>query len=287
MGILKKIAKGLGSAIFILSLISAISVGSLSQFTEYEKIKPLFVELLQVQMESQIPITEISGIQIPEGVETVEVAESDVLYQLLSDACEGRDSADIPLGEAEAGGFGGVSTITINCTEFRELEEQNITATKYLTTLVAESIFDSFYYRKYDCGFLECIRKGDILVIMSAKGNEFFNNIKLTLWLGAAIGAVMIFVFSEGWPERLKSFGWPMTLTGLSYLLMGLAKNVIVESLSVLSGAEQAGVEPTHVIDIFMKPMMDRFLIVLIVGIVLTTSGYILGYYQKRKSRKK
>jgi len=274
MSLAKKAGKSFGTALFMVALMTAISVNSLSQFTEYEKMKPMFVDIISIQLERQFPQTGV--------IESAE--EEDEFYQLLSESCEGRESVEFPMDVA--GGIVDIEKVTIDCNEFRLIREQNIPTSRYLAGVVAGSIFDSFYYRKYDCDFIQCMLQGERFVVVSAKGNAFFNSIKLLLWSGVAAGAVLLFVSCDTWADRLKGFGWPMTITGVAYFLIGVVKDSVMGSFPEIAEAEQAGIGVTRVVDMFMKPIVDALLVVLIIGVMLTISGYAVGYYQSRQKKK-
>jgi hypothetical protein len=268
MSVLKKIAKTVGVAIFLLTLSSAIFASSLAEFTRQDVMKPVVVDTLTAQLEKA---AEKSGYT---------QSEYEKIQQTMSDACSGRESIEVPF--SDIGEFGSVTTITINCTELGGLPA-GPTSIKYLFGLVAESIFDGIYFKQYDCEFMYCLKRGDFLVAMSAQGNEFFNSIRLALWVGVAVGTIMILSYSEGWPDRLKGLGWPMIFTGVSYFFIGFVKSMIIDNFPVVTEAKKAGIDITGPIDAVINPTMTSLLILLAVGAIITVAGYALGHYEHKK----
>lgn len=269
---LKKIARSLGIFIFILSLSSALFVSAIAEFTEYDNMKSMLVDILSLQLE-----------QAAGQVESDQL--SDQLYQTLLIACESRDTFEVPL--SEIGEFGDVTSVIINCADFKQLSEGANTM-EYLLDIVAGNVFDSFYYKQYDCEFVDCLQTADYLVIMSAQGNQFFKSVNVVLWAGVVIGSVLIIAYSETWASRLNGFGWPMIFTGASYFFVSFLRTVIFENFPLMSEAEQAGINIAGPIDALMKPMMDSLMMVLTIGVVLIVASYVVGYYEnKRKEEKK
>jgi|GEM_PF-5132370 len=289
MSILKDAIGWIGSFIFAFSLMGMISAHATSQFTDYDKIKHAFIDIMQVQLERHIEqVTEeqiLEEIQLPPGAEYLEIDRPEAIYQLLLETCEGKNNVEIPMDVAGGFGYGDPLPLVIDCNDFKANATSGETAIRYLTGIVAESIFDDFYYKEYDCSFLECVQKGDMFVMLSAKGNEFMNNITILMFVGTGVGAAMIIISYDEWGERLKAFGWPMTLSGLSYFVISVFKNLITERIPAIMGIQQPITELTAVVDMVMKPMMDSLLIVLVVGVALLAGGYIVEYYMEKSSR--
>lgn len=148
----------------------------------------------------------------------------------------------------------------------------------------AGALFDSIYYKEFDCGFIQCVQVGKFDVLLSAQGYEFFNGIKMYLIAAAVASAVVIFVSAETWPARMKGFGVPLIFIGLSYVMLSLVKSNIISKLPFAQEAEQIGISVAPIVDKIIAPMMNSFLIALVVGIVLTAGAYVLEYKEKRRT---
>jgi len=275
MGVLRSIGKAVGGAIFTLSLVSLIVSIGLVQFTEYENMKTIFNEIFSSQIEGGLG--EISPESVgKEAIEGMTEKELGEMYQAFLEMCEGKESVDVPISESG-------ETITIDCNELRAAQSEEEGLEAVIGDVAATSIFDGIYYKEYDCGFLDCIQAGQVGIVISAQGHEFFKRVRLYLAAGVAAGAAIILISAERWSARLKGLGWPLVFTGISYFLMDFTKNIIVPKLPA---AEQAGIDIMSLVDKMIAPIMNIFLIVLVVGVVLTAGGYALAYKEKKEKKK-
>ena len=94
----------------------------------------------------------------------------------------------------------------------------------------------------------------------------------------------MIFVSAETWPARMKGFGAPLIFIGFSYVMLKLIKSKIISQFPFAQEAEQIGISVAPIVDKIIAPMMNSFLIALVVGIVLTAGAYALEYKEKRRT---
>lgn len=292
VGILRSIAKAVGGVVFGISLAGLIFSVGLVEFTKYDSLKSVFSEILVTQIGSAfggVGTTQTTqGLQvtqgtegIPEGVSEEQLEEG---YQRILEMCEGKESVQVQI-PAEAGAIAGI--MTINCSEVRaaaqEMEEGTKSVSEIIGDVTAGAIFDNIYYKKYDCSFVDCVQTGQLGIVFSAQGNEFFKLSQLYLAVGVAAGAVIVLISAENWPSRLKGLGWPMVSIGISYFLIGVVENLLV---SKLPGVEKAGIDISSLVDKMVAPMMDWFLITLAIGAALTAGGYVLAYKEKKKSKK-
>lgn len=271
MGILRSIGRAIGGLIFTLALSGLIFSIGLVRFTEYENMKSIFSEIFSAQIGSNIG-TGPGGAAAQNATQ----GELEEAYKRILQMCEGKESIQVPSSEPD-------KFITINCNELRAAAQsgggENISTA--MGNVAASALFDNVYYKKYDCEFLDCLQTGQLGVVISEQGHEFFNSVQIYLAAATAAGAVIILIASESWSVRLKGLGWPLVFIGVSYFLMDFVESFVA---SKLPGAEKAGVDIMPIVDKMIAPMMDSFLIALVVGVVLTAGGYVLAYKGKRKS---
>lgn len=272
MGVLRGIGRAIGGLIFTLALSGLIFSIGLVQFTEYENMKAIFSELFGAQIGGGIKELGTDGT----AAQNVSSGALEEVYKRILLMCEGRDSIQVPSSEPD-------KFITINCNELRAATQagggENITTA--IGNVAANALFDNVYYKKYDCEFLDCLQTGQLGIVLSAQGHEFFNSMQIYSAVATAAGAVIIIIASEKWSERMKGLGWPLVFTGVSYFLVDFTKSFIG---SKMTGAQQAGIDLTSIIDKIFAPMMSSFLVALVAGVVLTAGGYALAYKEKRKS---
>lgn len=277
MSILRGVGKGVGGVLFTTFLISLIFSVGIVQLTEYENMKSIFTDIFNME------ISELGG-QIGLGEGVIEQAETEMtedemvgIYQEILRSCEGKDVLEISVSEAG-------EMASIDCNEVRvgaeRIESEGISSV--IKNIAAAALFDNIYYKEYSCGLLDCMQTGEIGFMLSAQGHESFKRMQLYLIVGVAAGAVIILASAETWPSRLKGLGWPLVLTGISYFFMGFGKSFIN---SKLPNAEQVGFDMMPIVDKMLAPMMNIFLIALVVGIALTASGYVLVYKEKGEIR--
>lgn len=260
MGILRTISKAIGKFILTFFLTSLIFTIGLVQFTEYENMKIVF--------------SDIAGSQIA-GTMTEEELEQ--LQQTLLELCKDKESVELQILESE-------DPITIDCNEVRAVaEDSERSIVSVIGNVSSTTFFDDIYYKEYDCNFFECVQTGQFTIIASAHGHSFFNQIQIYLAIGVAAGFIIVLISAETWPDRLKGVGWALVFAGISYLFLTFGKGVIIMTLP---SVEQTDINVMSMVDKMFEPMMNGFLIALIIGIVITTSGYALAYKEKRNAEK-
>jgi hypothetical protein len=231
-------------------------------------MKSLFNDIFSAQIGGGM--TEVA----PGGETTQNVSQQnlDEVYQALLQMCIGKDSIQVPSSEPD-------KSITINCIELQAGSGENITTA--MGSIAADALFDNVYYKKYDCTFLDCLQTGQLGVVLSVQGHNFFDRMYIYSAVVVAISALTIIVASEKWPDRLKGLGWPLLFTGISYFFVSIVEGYIS---SKASSTSQAGVSLSSLINRMFEPMMNIFLITLVAGVVLTAGGYVLAHKYKRKS---
>jgi hypothetical protein len=275
MGIARKVGKGVGGFVFTLSLSFLIFSIAVVQLTEYENMKAFFSDIFSSQIGAlgqQVGLDE----EITEGVTEEQLEE---LYQTVLEMCEGEQSIQVSVTETGA-------PITLDCEEVRTLEESVEAGglAEIIGDAAAASLFDNIYYKEFDCGFVQCLQAGKFDIMLSAQGHEFLDGIKMYLVAAVTVSAVMIFVSAKTWPARMKGFGVPLLFIGLSYVMINLVKSNIISKFPFAQEAEHIGISVAPIVDKIVAPMLNSFLIALILGIALTAGAYALEYKEKRRT---
>ena len=252
MGIARTIGKGLGRFLFVTFVSLSILMITIVQLTEYGNLEPLFSGIILRQL----------------SVDTASMQQS---YDAFIAVCAVRDVVEIPLGGGE--------TITLDCDTLGGIEASD------LGRIMATKMFDKIYYKEYDCDFIECLKTNQFFVIFSAKSNAFFRSMQVACLIGIAISAGILFVSLEGWPNRLKGFGMPLIGIGIFGVALPLVGDWLINTIFPgfgLSSLKEAGFDISPFLSDVFSSMRTSLLIILICGIVLTASGYILAWREKK-----
>ena len=246
MSKLISVERFLGSFIFTTSLSLLIITISLADITSYENMKPLFVGLIGERAMEK------------DGAKAAET------YSQLSAYCENKESVEIPMDSEK---------LEVKCADIKSGGPEN------LNNVIASAMFDKIYYKKYSCGFVECIKSGgeNLLVVASSTGNRFFQDSILYIAAATTFGAIAVLILTETLAGKLKAFGKDcMSVGALAFLMLLsgiiLPKFVPAEVLGNVSGFLGA----------ITNTMAIRFLIVFFAGIILFIMGYLIG--RKKKS---
>ena len=252
MGFFRGLGKFFGSTIFTSFLVVAILLMEMASFTGYDNFKAIASGLLEKQILSTVDEQQLTAIQTA------------LLLQ-----CAQTDKVDLPLGG---------QSITLKCADVKSSDKTK------LPTLITTALIDNLYYKKFDCSFIDCIRSGDpqnLLVVATNEGNQFYKSSQMYMWIATGIGLVILLVSSETWVGRLKGVGFNLVFTGLPFLLLGSVQSLLIPSLP----AElESSVKP--IIDSLTSSLKNKFIIVLVIGVVLLVVGYALGFYLSRKGSK-
>jgi hypothetical protein len=270
MGILKKVGKAIGSVVLVFAIMALLTIHALVGFTDYETLKPIFIDVIQAQADSQMETVDIS-------------VTEDELYQFIAAMCEGQETVAVPL--EELGGYGGLNAVNIDCNDFRDEPAMGSTTMDYIVNEVGEGFFDQFYYQEYDCEFVDCINRGEFYVIMSEKGHQDFSGLKMWPWVFIAAGVVIVYLSAESWAGLLKSLGWSLAFLGISYIIMGYVTDVVVDSMPGTDEVQEVGIDIMTPVNAVLKPILDGLLYVLILGIVFLAAGYAIELYQRKHGK--
>jgi hypothetical protein len=253
MRFLRGLGKVLGSTIFSTLLVLAILSLDIVGFTSHDNLKSLVGGVLEKQLQSSVTEEELT-----------------TLHAAFVAQCSQATEVSVPLGDQD---------VTLKCSDIQSSDASG------LIPLVSSKVFDTLYYKDFGCSFIECLRSGqseNLLVVASAEGNQFYRSFQLYLWIGAAAGLAILLVSTDTWVGRLKGVGWNMFFTGLPFLLVGFVQSAVTSSLTP---ELESTVAP--IVDNLISSIKNKFIMVLVAGIVLLVAGYALGFYLSRKGKKK
>lgn len=241
---LKDLAGAAAKTFFSISLALTLSVFSLMSVTDYDTMRGIVSKVAEAQTHE---ITDFSQEERAEIIST------------LKQACEGKDRIDAPEG------LGG-GDVTINCSDVETASAENF------NEFALATIGDNVYNREYDCGFVDCLMDGNVAVIASAKGNAFYSGIIFYLVAAtAALGAVVVLLTRDN-SDRMRSIGMPMVFIGAGFLAISMLAERLVPI--VLPGE----ISPllTEIAGSVLSPLFNVYIYMLIVGVALTVTGYLL-----------
>lgn len=251
MGILRSIGKFVGEFFFVLCLSTLILLLTIVEVTDYGNLKPMVATIINQQVAKQM------------DAQTISLLHAQILSQ-----CSDRETVEMPMGEW--------GNATLKCSDVNGSKPEE------LGSLIASSMFEKIYYKKYDCEFIQCYKKSGLqekaILFASSTANQFFKKYLIYLWIGTALFGLIILVSSRGW-EIPKNFGKSLIVIGIPFILIKLLK----EKMNL--PAEASAVQPQ--IDQIINTLSNRYLIILIIGILLAIIGYVGSYLAKRKEVKK
>lgn len=151
-----------------------------------------------------------------------------------------------------------------------------------LPNIVAETLFDSMYYKDYGCNFIDCIQTlpatERAMVMLSANANRFYNGIIMPLLILTAASAFGVFMFARDTKDKLKSLGWPLLITGGFAIVMAY----MTPDIGAGSGATQQALSIVKpMLSNINAVMMPKYEIITALGVIMVA----LSYFVKGKSK--
>lgn len=175
-----------GSIGFLLVVAIAFAISSYTFYhlTDYDQGKSFFSETIKDK------ILEESTAQ------DIKKAEEDT-----KNKCVGKGSVEIDITK---------EPLTINCSQLY---------TNTFETVLANSIYDHIYYKRYNCKFFDCFEStGTFSALIAQQNHKRYWVYYLYLLAIIAILAVLLFFVSEDWIEKTSSFGYVLLISGLGAL---------------------------------------------------------------------
>lgn len=252
MGFLRGSGKFIGSIVFTTVLVLAIFNMEMMSFTSYENFKALIGGVFENQFST--------------------VSEQDLsdIYDVLLFQCSQAESVTLPLSTGQP--------LQVKCEDVRKSERTQV------KSLITTALAESFYYKDFECSYVECLTSGNpenLLVVVTNEGNQFYKNLQMLLWLGTGLGLAILLVSIGTWTGRLKGVGFNLVFTGLPFLVLGYAQDILFSSLTTdISSAIQP------ITDNLISSLSAKFMIVLVAGGVLLVADYGVGLLQKKSKGK-
>ncbi len=233
--------------IFLLSISLTILItsASLEKMTRYENLKPLLENSLKKFLEKNLKN---------------EIAE-------IENFCE-KTNETFSLTIFN-------KTINITC--------QNYSRDVMLEKL-ASSFIDSFYYKKYNCSFVECLKKDlkrNSPILISKEGNLFYKRVKKTAATSILFLLILLgLLYSSRVHKLLILVGSWLIFLSLPLIITPYFQDNFLEFFAGTRGIE------------VIVPLLSEFLnltqsyakICLAIGTCILGVGYLLKYHFKRKS---
>ncbi|MEM5805907.1 MAG: hypothetical protein QXM85_01785, partial [Candidatus Aenigmatarchaeota archaeon] len=150
-----------------------------------------------------------------------------------------------------------------------------------LENLIITALVDSIYYKNFTCSFVECVKSGNpqnLLIVVTNEGNLFYKSSLMYMWAGSIVGLALLVVSSETWIGRLKGVGFNLIFTALPFIVLVYIQPLLISLLP-------EGAVSLKVAEDLFTSLKNKFIIVLVIGVILIIAGYGLGFYSR--SRKK
>jgi len=225
------------SFLFVLCLSSFIVVWSLVDFTRESNIKPLITDIFYDLLSHQ-----------------VDASTEEQIRTYISSLCSRQETVETTLE--------GVA-IKISCRDFF--------VAKDLKRFIAESIATSFYGAEYGCQFIECLKEGRYDVLITRKGNEFYQKVFLPLIFLSTLFGLAFFMVEEG---KLSKKIRGIAVLILLVCLPGIMVKFLVDPI------KQRFISHSHTFDKIVENLLDtaikKYLIAFIIGISLLVISFLV-----------
>lgn len=230
MPILKTIAIFLIGFLFYLALSSMLGILVVSKMTEYGSMKSVFSDILESQLNK--------------------TPQLDVMNAALTGECALKDSITMP--------FQG-QNVTIDCKEY--LKSKSVAKT------LAGSMFDSIYNKKYDCDFIDCVKQGNVAVLMSSATSKFIETIfSYAVLTTIVLGVLFSFLLREI-AKIMKNIGGCLLATALPFLLIFNIKSLLPAEMSFAA----------PIVEKIFGTVTTYMYGMIVLGAILIAAGFVLG----------
>ena len=175
---------------YILAFLLVISISltmlsyTFSELTKHENALPFFSGLIADRLSKEASAEEMQ--KISDGIR---------------DECQGKKETTIDLENR---------SIKINCSEIGRKPIQNI---------MAESMFNYFYYKDYSCKIAECFGEPENLpVVFSQQMNEKYkSSFQFLIFLSLTLAVILLLV-AKGIESKIRTLGSCLLVSGLGFI---------------------------------------------------------------------
>jgi hypothetical protein len=248
MGILRNAAKAIATFFFSLFLALLIITFIFYNITSYDTTKVIFTTVFKNIL-----------------LENTSTQEIEQLYSSISSYCKVNTNITLP-----------IDNITLSCSEILNKD------TDTFINLITEKFFEKFYYKNYECDFLECVKNirygEDFAVLLSLKAHDFFDRFIRLLFITTIITGVVLFFLVETWGGRFKLFGFEFLSIGIFFFILPYLKDFLIKKIP----KEITTLE--NLLNIVSNQLYSILLIFFILGIIFV-SGWILIKIFGKKSK--
>jgi hypothetical protein len=276
MGLLRSFAKAFFGTIFTISLMSLLIVQNLLYLTTYDNMKNLF--------------TQVAYNIFPQEIKNINLSKNQIeqIKSILSLYCQGKEYIDLSnlLSQLNIKIEGMPTNLVIKCSQLDKIIPSDAESIN-VTSMLSNVLFDSIYYKSYDCNFVECIMKAkaptDYLILISSSFNSFLSELLIYLGIGTFI-SLFLFIFLETtWIKRINNIGWSLFWIGITPIIFIPMKSFVLSSLNIPSEIQDV---MKNFVDPMINSVFNNFYIILILGISLLVIGYSLRFLYRKKSKR-
>ncbi|MFH0868622.1 MAG: hypothetical protein V1839_00165 [archaeon] len=241
----RKLGKIFGVLLFMTFLSLTLMSYSLAEFTSYNIIEPAFESMAQ----EKISLNE---------------TQLESQYDGMKQMCSSPGTTELPM----------TNNITIKCSDIAATTADKIPA------LMAKAVFDSVYYKKFDCSFITCLRtlpaQDKASLLLTEKANEFYGKAWIYFLVAAFASGALLFAAAETWQSKFKSLGFCLFITGTPYILL---KFLLKKFMPAETAAQAA-----PMVDAMINALSMKFLIAMFAGVVLIAIGFMIDFYEKKSN---
>jgi len=257
MSFLSSLGKFIGGFLFFLSLNALIFSIVMSEFLQYSNIQPAIGDLIEKQI-----------------VANVTQRQLELLHADLIAECNKSATGSLPVSLSET------KNITVNCSEISEKRASD------LPKIFSKGLFDEIYYKKYYCGFVQCLLGGDLkekgFVLLNMKAYETFKTAIIYSMIGVGVSFVILFISIKNLYRVLRNIGTSCLVTGIPFFILFYYKEPVIERLVSVQSPEIVRI----LANVFESTAYLLF-IVFISGIILTIIGFVGSRMKRIEGKKK
>jgi hypothetical protein len=243
MSIIRKIVKFVSGSLFSIFLIVSIFLFSFTQLLSYENLKPIFME-------------------VGTGELGITREEMNNFYIFLDEYCKrGGKNISLPMGNF---------SIELSCEEIYSAGKEG------LSGLIISKAFEQFYYTKYECDLLECLKQKNFLALFSQQASVELKDYQMKVNIATLLLGILFLLTIETWDRRFKNLGSVLVFTLFPIFLMNYFASEII---SVFVPSEFKGIS-TKIAENF-STLNPLILLLIAIGIIFLSIGFYIERSRK------